>query len=100
MGECAAMETPCPVALKSVHPLAFSADRHFCKCRSEACISGPSRCDGEVNCFDGSDEAGCVDAEAAIHAHKQHSDSPVTAPPSMPGPEVLRCMEFRKTEER
>mmetsp|Transcript_74782 Transcript_74782/g.173204 ORF Transcript_74782/g.173204 Transcript_74782/m.173204 type:complete len:277 (+) Transcript_74782:60-890(+) len=58
------------------------------QCHGGYCIEASRHCDGVVNCFDGSDEVGCIDAAALTHDGLLERP---TAPPLKPGKALQEC---------
>lgn len=83
---CARFAQLCQGKAAETSPLSFSEDRRFWRCGHGLCIDASRHCDGEANCFDRSDEVGCLDAAALAGGERVP-----TAPPSEEGKEMREC---------
>jgi len=97
--ECAKFEQPCEGPAATTPPMTFSPDGEFWRCRGTLCIEAIRHCDGEANCFDHSDEVGCLDAATLIH-DGQSGAVPTISAPSLPGREMLECQHLLEMEAR
>lgn len=96
---CAKFAKPCEGPAASTPPMTFSPGREFWHCRGTLCIEAARHCDGEANCFDHSDEIGCLDAAALIH-DGQPAAVPTVSVPSLPGRDMLECKHLLEMEAR
>merc|ERR1712113_479218 len=80
---CDKFASPCQGLAARTALMAFSPDHNYFRCQHGMCIDASRHCDGEPNCFDRSDEFGCVDATALSGGHK--GPAPTAKPPEWIG---------------
>merc|ERR1740122_501973 len=56
---CESLAHPCLGEARLQLPMTFGHEKAFWRCADGLCIDGPGRCNGQLNCFDRSDELGC-----------------------------------------
>uniref|UniRef100_A0A7S0FA53 Uncharacterized protein n=1 Tax=Pyrodinium bahamense TaxID=73915 RepID=A0A7S0FA53_9DINO len=94
---CLKMARPCEASVaQKTRPMNFSPDHRFWRCHHGFCIEGASHCDGQVNCFDHSDELGCIDETALAGVH---AGVPTIAPMKA-GKEMEDCVMLRNAQEK
>lgn len=85
---CSKFAQPCKEHVLRTPPMAYTPRQDFWRCSGNWCIEASRHCDGEVNCFDRSDELGCIDASAMSGGH----GSVPTATPALPDKDMERCL--------